>query len=390
MASLARHSRMALLLLLGMGFPVLSPVPASAQLDANPLSYHLLARERLSTKNYTVVTPGPGCNVGVVNHGGLLTTDSSSFSMAAGTQIVADDCSGAGGNIGECFCNTGGSNFSETCSSWTPPLLGDASDAAFIAACDLLPGDAFPTPCSAGTQTVVIEKNADCAPLSLDSNPGNNQCDLVAGDYDVIDLEKAGTLQLNGTYTVNAYESGKNTTLIVLGSTTLNVCSDAGLSFADKGSINASCGEFRVNYAGTGVVNMGNKQGTITMDLCAPFAEKLRLRRGNTLEGHFFAQAISSDHSNIGRCCGAAVNACLCFGALDGSGCVSPGETVSLTDVAGITDVSICGSAASCTSTGVDEIDCVVPSVPAGSSCEIEVTGTGGTSLVPASLNICP
>lgn len=64
------------------------------------------------------------------------------------------------------------------------------------------------------------------------------------------------------------------------------------------------CGDLRVNYvSAAGNVNVGtSKTGAVTMHACAPNAE-IRLRRGNLLEGNYFARVVVSDANGQGRCC---------------------------------------------------------------------------------------
>lgn len=280
-------------------------VPAGAQpLDRDPRSYHILGREQVSLKNYNLLSEGPGCNIGVNDDGGVLGGDSAQFRAADGTQIVADHCA-AGGDVSQCFCNTGGTGFDETCEPWATPILADETTATFIEACNLLPGEPFPVACVAGTQNVTIPNNSDCVPASVDSVPGNGRCDLQPGAYGVVNAQKGSSISLDGgVYHIDAYNGATNVTLEVKAASTMNVCGDDILRFGDKGSIIAECGNLRVNYvSAAGSVNVGtSKTGAVTMHVCAPNAE-IRLRRGNLLEGNFFARVVVSDANGQGRCC---------------------------------------------------------------------------------------
>ena len=111
---------------LATGLVLLSGAPAGAQdLDRDPLSYHILVREELRLKNYLLLTEGPGCNLGTVNAGGILRTTENTFEMPFATQIVTDDCGSAGGDVFQCFCNSGGRSFQQTCENWEVPVLED-------------------------------------------------------------------------------------------------------------------------------------------------------------------------------------------------------------------------------------------------------------------------
>jgi len=246
-------------------------------LDRDPTSYHILARENLGLKNYQLVTPGPGCNIGVNDADGTLTSTSGSAGAASDTQIVADDCSLASGSIDQCFCNRSG--FGGICLPFAAPILPSDQDADFIAACNALPGGDFPMACVAGAQNVDANKNADCSPAAVDAVPGNAACDLPAGAYGAVKVDDAAVLNLlGGTYTVESYRAGTNASLMVLAPSTLDVCGNDDLKLGDQGPLVAACDALRVNYAGQGVVNLGvSKQGVITMRLCAPFAH-LRMR----------------------------------------------------------------------------------------------------------------
>jgi hypothetical protein len=277
---------------------------ASAQpLDRTPEGFLLLGRNAIKEKDFKVLTPGPGCNIGVNNLGGTFRNNDAGFSMAPMTQLAADDCTAAGGTVAQCFCNTGG-HFNVPCDPFPGPILADETDATFIAACNKLPGGDFPTPCTAGGPDVTVDKASDCVPPGVDDVLGNGVCDLKPGSYGTVDVNRKGAITfIGGVYNLNKYSGDRDTIVTVSVLSTVNVCGNDDLRFGDSGVINSGCGLFRLNYAGTGEVNLGvRKTGDISMHVCAPFGN-INLRRNNSIEGNFFGNSENADFNNVGKCC---------------------------------------------------------------------------------------
>jgi hypothetical protein len=326
----------------------------SAQpLDRTPASYHILARTSASLKDYHLFGNGGSCNIGVNDVGGNLGTSAAGarkFEMDVG-QLVADDCSQAAGNVNQCFCNAGGNKFNKPCDPWAAPILADDSDATFIKACNdgLAQGD-YPAVFVFGATDVGCPKNGDCVPAAADSQLGNGKCDLIPGDYGMVNPSSGCTMVLSGVYNVADWNSAKNGRIEVASPTTLNVAGETEeLKLGDNGELMALCGQFRINYRGPlakpndRVVNVGRaNNGPYSFDLCAPFA-LLRLRNNNQLRGHFFADAVQSDFNNEGECCGGTTD-CGCFDAVAPT-TVAVGGKLTLTggcDLSNISQVRVC------------------------------------------------
>ncbi len=363
-----------------------------------PAGYHILARTRLALKNYNLRSQG--CNVGVNNSGGRLGAGGPVF--ADNTQLVSDivDGLGRGGDLFQIFSNEGSldgvtvrhpgpaTNPRFPGEGFRPPILAAETDQAFIAACDKLPGGAFPTSFSAGTIEVTTKKGGgDCTfkcPGSgcgsvADSEPDNDICDLPAGKYGVINVKNDSKISFDGgSYDIAEFQNGKGVLMLVKAPTTLNVGEGAELRFGDSAVVAVECGELRMNYLGGKSVERSvslGKHSRITMDLCAPYA-LLRLGRDNVLEGHFFAGEVAADENNQGFCCAG----CACFDSfwpLE----AGEGETIKLSggcDFRNITRVIICGADAEIVSRGSEELTAVVPPVGAPKSCKVEIESAAG------------
>jgi hypothetical protein len=254
--------------------------------------------------------------------------------------------------VNQCFCNVGGGKFSVACAGWPPPVLADGSDATFIKACNdgLAQGD-YPAVFVVGATDVGCPKNGDCIPGGVDAVPGNQKCDLIPGDYRMVNPQSGCTIVLGGVYNVGDWSAARGTHMEIASPTTLNVAGDTSeLKLGDNGSLMSQCGELRINYRGPAkpgdrIVNLGRADdGPISMDLCAPFA-LLRMRNNNQIRGHYFANTVQSDFNNEGECCGDSSD-CACFDVV-APATVEVGGTLTLTggcDLANLGQVRVCGT----------------------------------------------
>lgn len=370
------------------GVPSLAGPVAAQPLSTDPADYFILGRDEVRLKDFDIMAAGPGCNVGVNNAGGLLRSTSSSF-FAPQSQVAADDCGAAGGDVSQCFCDAGGVQFDEVCAGF-PGILADETLATYIAACNELPGGDFPMPCTAGVQDVTVDENGDCDPLALDSNPGNMRCDLPAGDYAHIEVNRKATLSLDGgLYNVDSYHADRDTLLLTIGApVTLNVCGDDPMIFGDKGAVIGECGSLRINYVSSvGYVNIGNRKNNgnadmfFTAHICAPQVE-IKLSRDNALEGNYFTDFASSDFGNRGRCCEVQdAGLCACFDVVAPTS-LQVGDDLTLSGgcgLAAITGVTVCG--VNCPISFQDDMQvvCTVPDPGVALPTNCDVIGISGT-----------
>jgi len=363
-------------------------------LRRSPGVYHILARKEFKGKNYHLVSQG--CNIGVNNCLGRV--NGRDLFMADQTQMVSDKCTnlGGGSDVFQLFCNEvkresptqlkgvtvrhpgppADPNF--PAESWTCPILADESDATFIAACNALPGGTYPSPFTWGAVDVLVKKgggDCDCGAVVCDSNPGNNVCDLPAGNYQDVNVRNGAVISFDGgVYNVRRYKNGKDVRMEFKSPTTLNVAGKSGLRFGNGARVIAECGDLRVNYEGTKSINLG-RRSQVTMDLCAPFG-KLRLGNTNFITGHYFADSISSDRGNRGFCCGG----CACFDLVEPNpACVGTNVTLSGgCQLNNIERVLICGIEATIVSKSSTEVVVTVPNVGPPKSCAVDAESVTG------------
>lgn len=377
-------------------------------------AYFIFAETRVQLKNITV---NDACNIGVncARPNSSSTCGDANFSdptLADGSQVASDSIgfSQQGGSVFQVFKNTGNlANVVINHPGMQPdgsdilnplPILGNL-DGDANASCgpnctvdfgDLEAACGFPAvfPTCDNSKAIFVNKDSDCIPPILDSNPGNQICDLAPGVYgSLVALDNSKIQFAGGDYTFCDVQLGKQTETQASAATVINVPSPGGFGISNLSKFGRLCGDFTVRVKDGGDVTFG-KGVTINAKVCAPESH-VTLGHGNTLTGQFVGNDVSSDVENQGFCC--ASGACTCFDVFTPTS-AHVGDTITLTgacDLTQVTSVKLnCGGPdipAVIDSKSASELKFKVPAGAAG-SCSIRVDSSAGTFTSSQTLTV--
>jgi len=331
---------------------------------------------------------------------------------ADGSQIAGDRArfNTGGGIIFQLFSNTptGLENVflnSPPVEPLTPlPILGDvdgdgtpscsiASGSCAIDTGDLAAACGFPNPfptCDP-SRPVTVTALEDC-PFD-DQSPNNQRCDLPPGVYGSLQVKDQSLITFTGgTYVFCDFQFGKATETLADANTVIDVTGALAISNDSNfgPAAGQNCGQIRVNVTGPGDFSFG-RQAAINGFFCAPERTML-LGHDNNLTGRFFGNVISADANNRGFCCQAqAEPAALCSG-FDSfvPATASVGATITLfstCSLAPVTQVRICGIAATIVSQADDKLEATVPAGASG-ACQVQVISPAGTFTGAGTLGV--
>lgn len=369
-------------------------------LRRNLSSYLLLTMKRAALKNMRIGSP---CNVGV-NCGSPIAKSKCGVlalgrvTAVEGSQIVGDQTflRKPGAQVWQLFRNDDSPLDNLTLvgpppnpQPFAPPIIPGTCDAdcnpdygGMKAACG------FPTPFPAcdPAKPVTVVRGGDCAPY--DTVPGNKQCDLPPGTYGTVALRDGSRLNLvRGTYVVCLFRSGQDSITTADGTTILVPAAAPAKSAVrvNNGSdLGADCGDLRFLVDGDTKISFG-RNGVAAAEVCAPQAH-ISLGHNNLLIGSFVADSVNADLNNFGRCCGGS---CACYDQLAPT-MASPGDVVTATgncNVESVTDVRVCGFAATVVSRTPGQVQFEVPALAVG-TCPVEFVSSAGSFLGNQTLTV--
>ena len=390
------------------------PAHAGPPLRRDLSAYLFFGLRSTGLKNMTVTgacnsgvdcaQPNPNSDCGVITH--------ENPNYADGSQIAGDRArfNTGGGIIFQLFSNapTGLENVflnAPPVEPLTPlPILGDAdgdgtpscsidSGSCAIDIGDLAAACGFPNPFPAcdPSRPVTVVPLADCP--FVDQSPNNQRCDLPPGVYGSLQVKDQSLITFTGgTYVFCDFQFGKATETLSDTSTVINVSGAVAISNDSNfgPAAGQNCGQIRVNITGPGDFSFG-RQAAINGFFCAPERTML-LGHDNNLTGRFFGNVISADANNRGFCCQAqAEPAALCSG-FDSfvPATASVGATITLfstCSLAPVTQVRICGIAATIVSQADDKLEATVPAGASG-ACQIQVISPAGTFTGAGTLGV--
>src|SRR5262245_4783888 len=229
---------------------------------------------------------------------------------------------------------------------FTPPILGDL-DGDGVPSCDgncvtdpddvaAACGVTLPLPACDLSRPVRVLRDQDCP--GSDAVPGNHRCDLPAGVYGDVRVDKGARLVFSpGTTVVCSLVARTATRVTGAGLATILVPGRGTVRFGDSADAGSDCGALRI-VTEAGELKLG-RFGDYTLDACS-VGGPLRLGHGNNLRGHLVGAQVSADKNNDGRCCAAS-----------GITTTSTTSTTSTTIMGGTTTTATQGSTSTSSST---------------------------------------
>ena len=374
---------------------------ASAQaLRRNLSSYLLLTMKHASLKNMRIGSP---CNVGV-NCGSPTATSKCGVlalgrvTTVEGGQVVAAQTflRKPGAQVWQLFRNDDSPLDNVTLvgpppnpQPFDPPIIPGTCDADCnpdYAAMKVACGFPSPFPTCDRTKAVRMLRGSDCAPY--DTVPGNKQCDLPPGTYGSLLMANGARLNLQpGTYVLCQFRAGQHTITTAHGTTMLmpaGAPARNALRVTNDSDLGADCGDLRFLVDGESKVSFG-RGGVVAAEVCAPQSD-ISLGHNNILIGSFVSDTMHADLNNFGRCCGGT---CSCYDQLVPT-TAAPGAVVTATgncNVESVTDVRVCGLAATVVSRSPGQVQFQVPALAKG-ACPVEFVSAAGSFLGNQALTV--